>query len=106
MDGRQVETSVPYAGHQQMQALAAATLHALERAGLLDAVDEVNRRVLTRERADICDVSQLEGEAPHIAYKPMIELLLHEIKHVARAPHVSAEDRRVRIEWAMTLAGV
>jgi hypothetical protein len=105
MDGRQVETS-PYTGHQQMQTLAAATLHALERAGLNDVIVEVHRRVLDRDPAAVCDVSQLEGEAPHITYKPMIEVLLYEIKHVARAPHVSAEDRRIRIEWAMTLAGV
>lgn len=105
MDGRQVETSTSYLGHQQMQALVASTLHALERAGLVDVADELQRRVLARASDTICEVHQVDGES-HIAYKPMIELLLYEIKHVARAPHVSTDDRRVRIEWAMTLAGV
>ena len=105
MDGRQVETGVRYAGQHQVQTLAFATLHALERAGLRDVIDEVKRRVLDRDGATICEITTIDGEET-ISYKPMVELLLYEIKNVARAPHVSDDDRRVRIEWAMTLAGM
>ena len=107
MDGRpEVQTGVRYAGQHQVQTLAFTTLHALDRAGLRDVVDEVKRRVLDRRLDDVCDVEQTADEQWRIAYKPIVELLLYEIKHVARAPHVSDEDRRIRITWAMTLAGM
>lgn len=107
MDGRhQVESGVPYAGRQQMQTLAFATLHALDRAGLEDSVEELKRRVLDRSWEEVCDVVQTEDRGLQIAYKPMIELLLYEVKHIARAPHVRDDDRRLRIEWTMRLAGV
>jgi hypothetical protein len=107
MDGRhQVETGIRYAGQQQIQTLAFATVHALERAGLRDNVEELKRRVLDRQWEEVCDVVQVDGDNWQISYKPIIELLLYEIKHLARAPHVTAGDRRLRIEWAMTMAGV
>jgi hypothetical protein len=108
MDGRhELDTGIRYAGQQQIQTLAFATLHALERAGLRDVVDELKRRVLDRDWQEVCDILQaVDSDTQQISYKPMIELLLYEVKHVARAPHVSDDDRRIRIEWAMTLAGV
>jgi hypothetical protein len=107
MDGQnQVDTGIRYAGPQQVYTLAFSTLHALERAGLRDVIEEVKRRVLDREQEVVCDVVDDDMNGQQISYKPMIELLLYEIKHIARAPHVNDEDRRVRIEWAMTLAGV
>jgi hypothetical protein len=102
----QVNPGVSCTGKQQLQTLASATLHALERAGLEDIVEELKRRVLDRSREDVCDVVQTEGLSLQVSFKPMIELLLYEVKHIARAPHVSDDDRRVRIEWMMTLAGV
>jgi hypothetical protein len=107
MDGRhEIDTGVRYAGQQQIQTLAFATLHALERAGLSDVMDDLKRRVLDRDWEDVCDIVPIDAESSRVTYKPIIELLLHEVKHVARAPHVSDDDRRIRIEWAMTLAGV
>jgi hypothetical protein len=107
MDGQpQVEIGIRYAGQQQVQTLAFATLHALERAGLRDIAEALKRRVLDRPWDEVCDIVQTEDDCAQISYKPMIELLLYEVKHVARAPHVTDEDRRIRIEWAMTLAGV
>jgi hypothetical protein len=107
MDGpHPIDMRTRYPGQQQIQSLADATLHALERAGLHDVVDDLKLRVLDRQWEEVCDLAQIDGDAWQISYKPMIELLLYEIKHVARAPHVSDDDRRIRIEWAMTLAGV
>jgi hypothetical protein len=106
MERHDVEGGIRYEGRQQVQTLAFATLHALERAGLQDVVDEVKRRVVDRTWEDTCDFVQTDGDSCQVSYKPMIELLLHEIKHAARAPHVTDDDRRVRIEWAMTMAGV
>src|SRR5262245_59624794 len=91
MDGQHIETGIRYAGQQQVDTLAFATLHALERAGLRDVIDDVKRRVLDRDPDAVCDV-QTAGDGLHITYKPIIELLLLEIKHIARAPHVNDED--------------
>jgi hypothetical protein len=107
MDGpHELELGSRYAGRQQIQTLAFATLHAVERAGLKETVDDLKRRVLDRDWEEVCDVVQTDVDSWQISYKPMIELLLYEVKHIARAPHVSDDDRRTRIEWAMTLAGV
>jgi hypothetical protein len=106
MNRRDVRTSAIHAGQLQMDALTDATLQALHRAGLADTAGELQRRVLDRGLSETCELTEEEGETPRIAYKPMIELLLHEVRHVARMPHVTASDRRARIDWAMTLAGV
>jgi hypothetical protein len=107
MEGRnELEVGVRYEGQQQIQTLAFATLYSLERSGLNDVVDELKRRVLDRSWDEVCDIVETEPDCRQISYKPIIELLLYEIKHLARAPHVTDEDRRARIGWAMTLAGV
>ncbi len=106
MEGRhELETSIRCAGRQQLQILAYATIHSLERAGLKDVIEELKKRVLDRGE-EVCDLVQTEEDSWRVMYKPMIELLLYEVKYIARAPHVSDEERRIRIEWAMTLAGV
>ena len=93
-------------GEAQVELLAAAARHALERAGLTDLIEELERRVLGRPTQETCDIVQMEGGGTHVAFKPMIELLLLEVKHVARAPHITDVHRRERIRLAMTLAGV
>jgi hypothetical protein len=103
--GRELDLGV-LAGRQHIQTLAFGTLHALERAGLNDVAQDLKQRVLDRDWGEVCDVLETEPDNWTVSYKPIIELLLYEVKHVARAPHVSDEDRRIRIEWAMTLAGV
>jgi hypothetical protein len=103
MDGPQVD--VRYAGPKHIQALALATLYALERAGMPDLIDDVSRRVLGRRDAPEVPAAATH-ESPGLAHSLIVELLLYEIKYVARAPHIRPEDRRLRIEWAMTMAGV
>jgi hypothetical protein len=102
----EVDVDLNYIGRRELQALQFGTLHALERAGLADLVQHVRERVFARDSAELCDVVKTDVDCWQVTYKPMIELLLHEIRHVARALHTSEEDRRMRIEWAMTMAGV
>jgi hypothetical protein len=102
----QVEPDANDSGRRQMRALAETTLQALERAGLRDLAADLERRVLDLDLDAVSEATWAEDEGWHVAYKPIIELLLCEIRHVARAPHMASADRRARIAWAMKLAGV
>lgn len=69
--------------------LELSTQVALERAGLRDVWGEVRERVLCR-----------------IYFDPDIrELLLIELRDIARMPHLSDEVRRERCEWSLFVLG-
>jgi hypothetical protein len=107
MDGRFQPTSpARVIGREEMQALARSVVGALERAGLTDMLAELKRRVLDRKPDEVCDSVEASQAVFLLTYKPIVELLLYEIRDVARMPHLSAEHRRERITWAMTMAGV
>ncbi len=106
MDGRFQPTSpVRVTGREEMHALSSSVAAALQRAGLSDLLEDLRRRVIDRAPAEVCD-SVESGNDLHLRYKPMVELVLHEVRDVARMPHLSAGHRRHRIAWALTMAGL
>jgi hypothetical protein len=107
MDGRFQPTSpARVIGHEEMQALALSVVGALERAGLTDMLAELKRRVLERNLEELCDTVAAGRDVWHLSYKPIVELLLYEVRDVARMPHMSDEKRRQRIAWALAMAGL
>lgn len=107
MDGRFQPTSpARVIGREEMQALTMSVVGALERAGLTDMIAELKRRVLERKPEDVCDSVEAGQAILHLTYKPIVELLLYEVRDVSRMPHLSAEHRRERITWAMSMAGL
>jgi hypothetical protein len=107
MDAR-VRPTVParVIGREEMEALVSSVLGALERAGLTDMVAELQHRVLDRRPEDLSDAVETGNSVLYLSYKPIIELLLHEVRDVSRMPHLSAQHRRDRITWAITAAGM
>ena len=78
-------------GRQEMLALTSSVVAALERAGLLDMLAEVKRRVMDRKPEDVCDSEETsEALVFHLTYKPIVELLLYEVRDSARMPHLAA----------------
>jgi len=107
MDGRQRPSpAARYVGREEMQALALATVGALERAGLTDVLQDLNRRLFDRSPEEFCETTPTGDDTWQLNYKPIIELLLYEVKDVARMPHLTDEQRRERIAWAMLMAGI
>jgi hypothetical protein len=97
-------SSEPLPGSAQMRELALSTLSALEHAKLGDAVRALHDRVFG------CSVETLlepyeENNAWRWRFKPMAELLLRELKQLAKAEHIPLAERRRRIEWALEMAG-
>jgi hypothetical protein len=107
MDGRFQPTSpVRVIGREEIRALALSVAASLEQAGLTDMLAEVKRRVLDRAPEEVCDAVEASRAVYHLSFKPIVELLLYEVRDVARMPHLSAEHRRERITWAITMAGL
>lgn len=107
MDGRfRISSTARVIGREEMQALTLSVMASLERAGLTDMLDELKRRVLDRTPDEVCDAVEAGQAVFHLTYKPIVELLLYEIRDVSRMPHLSSEHRRERITWAMAMAGV
>jgi hypothetical protein len=107
MDGRFQPTSpVRVIGREEIRALALSVAKSLEQAGLTDMLAEVKRRVLDRTPEEVCDAVEAGQAVYHLTFKPIVELLLYEVRDVARMPHLSAEHRRERITWAITMAGL
>lgn len=75
-------------------ALAASTIAALEQANMPKTVLLVKERLLQHR---LCDD---DGEM-----FPMIELLLFEIRDIARRPHLNTVDRVQLVYNALVLAG-
>lgn len=75
--------------------LAAATLAALERAELKNAIDLVKMKLLSQPLTDANTGELL----------PMVELLLLEIRDIARRPHLTSPMREQLIMDALKLAG-
>jgi hypothetical protein len=107
MDGRFQPTSpARVVGHEEMQALALSVMAALEKAGLGDMGDELKRRVLDRKPEELCESVAAGRDLFHLSYKPIIELLLYEVRDISRMPHLSTDHRRERITWTLAIAGL
>ena len=86
-----------------MRRLALAALDALEHAQLDEAVQLVQDRLFGRDPANLVERDEQNADGWH--FKPMAELLLLELTHVATASDVSPAERRQRIEWAIQMSG-
>jgi hypothetical protein len=107
MDGRSEPLSpVRVVGHEEMRALALSVVGSLEKAGLTDMLGELRRRVLDLNPEALSQSVAAGQDLFHLSYKPIVELLLYEVRDVARMPHLSGEHRRERITWAITMAGL
>lgn len=94
----------PEAGLADMQSLAVAAITALQAGNLGDEAERLHARVLTRAPEALLD-RVVVGDQSVWTFKPMVELLLHELRHIATAPNLSLNARRERIHWTLEVAG-
>ena len=92
----------PFRGRAQMRELVLTTLGALERADLADATRLLHERVFSR-RADALAEPYDENNAWR--FKPMAELFLRELTHLAESPDLSPDERGQRIKWTLEMTG-
>jgi hypothetical protein len=87
-----------------MQALAVAAITALEESDLMAEAQLVRARVLSRSPEQLLEQATV-GTGTVWTFTPIVELLMHELNHIARAPGMSLEERRERIRWTLEVAG-
>ena len=105
MEFRQGELSEePLKGRAEMRELVLTTVDALERAGLTDMTRVLHDRVFCRG-ADVLAEPYDENNVWRWRFKPMAELLLLELTHLAESPDLSPDERVERIEWALEMTG-
>ena len=95
--------SVP--GMEEMQTLAASAVSALERAALHQEARYLQSVVLGRSPEALVEMTEVECGPRKCFFKPMVELLLREILHVASVRGLSIEIRRARVRWALEASG-
>lgn len=105
MDGKRQEplSAAQINGGLQMRRLALEAVQALERVELNDAAQFLQERLFSRDPATL--VERDEQNTDVWQFKPMAELLLLELTHLATAAHVPPDERRNRIEWALEMSG-
>ena len=129
MDRIDSRSGLPFNGRREMQELALMAQDALEKGGLRDEVNLLRERVLERPATDLMDrVADDDGgggtanggvnasgdaagngaaAAPSVEHwqmKPIVELLLREIRAVALHAR-PLDERRHDIKWLLDTAG-
>ena len=116
MDRIDSRPGLPFNGRREMQELALMAQDALEKGGLRDEVTMLRERVLERPPTDLMDRLSDDGgggggndaggagSAERWQMKPIVELLLREIRAVALHPRPITE-RRHDIKWLLETAG-
>lgn len=94
----------PVAGIAEIQALAVAAITAMEEADLSAEAQLIYTRVLSRPPEQLLEPVSV-GARMVWMFKPIVELLMHELRYIAAAPELSYEERRERIRWTLDLAG-
>ena len=94
----------PIAGIADIQALAVAAVTALEESELSAEAQLIHTRVLSRAPEQLLEQVSV-GTQTVWMFKPIVELLLHELRYIATASDLSHEQRRERIRWTLDLAG-
>ena len=95
--------SVP--GMEEMQMLAASAVSALECADLHQEARYLQSSVLGRNPDALIEMVESQYGPHKWIFKPMAELLLREILHVATVRGLSIEIRRARVRWALEASG-
>lgn len=121
MDRIDSRPGLPFNGRREMQELALMAQDALEKGGLREEVTLLRERVLERPAADLMDrLTSDDGGGGNGAsgseaggngasgerwqMKPIVELLLREIRAVALHPR-PIQERRHDIKWLLETAG-
>src|SRR5262245_36256718 len=94
----------PAAGIAAVQALAVAAITALEDADLAAEVEAIHSRVLSRTPEQLLEQVTVDGQIVW-AFTPIVELLMHELRHLASAPELSRTERCERIRWTLDVCG-
>jgi hypothetical protein len=113
MDRIDSRPGLPFNGRREMQELALMAQDALEKGGLREEVTMLRERVLERPADDLMDRltsddggggngSDAGGERWQM--KPIVELLLREIRAVALHAR-PIQERRHDIKWLLETAG-
>jgi hypothetical protein len=92
-------------GRQEMSELVVDVVSALEAGGLADQVDVLGARVLARGPQEIFDIASSQDDDGEMSFKPMVELLLREVLHLARLDALPAAVRVDQIRWTLEMAG-
>jgi hypothetical protein len=90
---------------EELQTLAASVVSALECAGLHQEARYLQSTVLGRSPGALIEMVEPEFGPSKWNFKPMVELLLREVLHVATVRGVSIEIRRARVRWAIEASG-
>ena len=94
----------PEVGIEDIQALAVSTVTALQESNLAAEAEMIHTRVLSRSPEELLE--QVESGAQKVwTFKPFVELLMHELRYVATAPHFTPRERSERVLWALDMAG-
>jgi hypothetical protein len=112
MDRIDSRPGLPFNGRREMQELALMAQDALEKGGLREEVTLLRERVLERPPTDLMDrLTDDDGVGGNEAagaerwqMKPVVELLLREIRAVALHPR-PIQERRHDIKWLLETAG-
>jgi hypothetical protein len=116
MDRIDSRPGLPFNGRREMQELALMAQDALEKGGLREEVTMLRERVLERPADDLMDrladddggggndSGNVPGSAERWQMKPVVELLLREIRAVALHPR-PIQERRHDIKWLLDTAG-
>jgi hypothetical protein len=112
MDRIDSRPGLPFNGRREMQELALMAQDALEKGGLREEVQLLRERVLERPPDDLMDRLTSDdgggGEgnsgAERWQMKPVVELLLREIRAVALHAR-PIHERRHDIKWLLDTAG-
>lgn len=92
------------AGIADIQALTVTAITALDASGLRDEIKAVHMRLLSRPPEQLLE-QVVEGTKTVWTFTPIVELLMHELAHIATAPDLSIEERRERVRWTLDVAG-
>lgn len=92
-------------GMEEMQSLALAAISALEEGNLREEAQYLHSTILARSPESLVDTSVVGENAFRWTFKPMVELLLHELREVALLPDLPLDTRRERARWAIEIAG-
>jgi hypothetical protein len=117
MDRIDSRPGLPFNGRREMQELALMAQDALEKGGLREEITLLRERVLERPADDLMDrLTSDDGGggdgtggngadgAERWQMKPVVELLLREIRAVALHPR-PIQERRHDIKWLLETAG-
>jgi hypothetical protein len=99
------EESTPQAhGKEEMHELVRATFMALEEAELSEFVHQLRDRVFVREADELLETN-IESGICRWRFKPMVELMLRHVLHLATTREISPYERRLEIEATIEAAG-